>query len=310
MSSLQESDYELQAERAADLERQRRLAAMLAETAGLMERIQSLLNQTAAGLQTPFSQQVASASRWLRQVREQVQQGVGAESESELEPYAAAGRAHLTTLTVAFTQTASAMGRALAREIATLEELLIGNRELIERWQGKEMTSRWETRLADAGRRLRRQDFSRLADALQETRREIRQQAEQAEHREQLQQKRLYLLIALRQVCADLGFQEVGGPRYENPGRRDGRIRFEVDTLDRGHLVFLLSLDGIQSNSLLADRHCFDQFDQLSQSLAEQFGIRTNFRPVAEKSQRRQEWWEKEYSGKGALTESVGEKRE
>lgn len=42
MGTVLESDYKLQAERAAVLERQRRLAAMIEEVVGLMKRIQWL----------------------------------------------------------------------------------------------------------------------------------------------------------------------------------------------------------------------------------------------------------------------------
>lgn len=201
-------------------------------------------------------------------------------SASELEPYAAAGRAHLATLSVVFTPTLSPRGRMLAREVVRAEELLIGRRELIQRWHGKEVIASWEARLADASRRLGRGELSRLDDALQETLREIRQLADQAEQCEREQQKRLYLLTALRQTCAELGLREVGGAEYEEPHRRDGRILFEVDTWNGGHLVIYLALDRIRCDWTMADRRRLNLFGQLSKSLSEQFGIQTNFRPI------------------------------
>ena len=57
---------------------------------------------------------------------------------------------------------------------------------------------------------------------------------------------------------------------------------FAVDTINRGIIHFALSLDSIQSESAIADNHCFDEFDQLSRDLEEKFSIRTKFRPADE----------------------------
>jgi hypothetical protein len=279
MSGQKESDYRLEAERAEELRRQQRLAAVRSEIKGLADRIETLLGQASPGLQKTFLQQVDAARAWLRQVRDGERRTSRFSSETDLADRAAAGRARLNALSVALTETASQIGRSLAAELANAEGLLIGHRELLEGWYGKEQTDGWQTSLSDARRRLQRDEFEGLDQMLGDTQSAIRQQAEQAAQREDQYQRREYLLAALRQVCAEMGFREVAAPEPESPGVRDSRIRFEVDTLDRGRIVFHLALDSIQSDCPMLDRHCFEEFGRLSQSLMERFGVQTNFKP-------------------------------
>jgi hypothetical protein len=106
---------------------------------------------------------------------------------------------------------------------------------------------------------------------------EIAERGEQAERKEQQHQKRLYLLSALREVCKQLGFEEVQPPRYENDSDRSSRILYDVDTIDKGTIHFVISMDIVETESAMSSPQCFDEFDTLSHELLGKFGIQTCF---------------------------------
>ena len=76
----------------------------------------------------------------------------------------------------------------------------------------------------------------------------------------------------------DMGFKEISLPHYEEKENRGSRILFEVDTYNQGRISFTLTLDSISTFSKIADDHCFEEFGKLSEYLAEEFGVQTQFR--------------------------------
>ena len=154
----------------------------------------------------------------------------------------------------------------------------ISHSELFRLWFGAEQVQKWEDALQEAQRLLNEEHYPALEQLLEETAGEIDKKSKWAKEQEDKHQKRLYLLRALRQVCAEMKFQEESKPRYEREGDRSSSILLTVDTLDRGRLAFTLSLDEISSFSEIVDNHCFEEFGQLSEYLEEKFGVQTAFR--------------------------------
>lgn len=99
----------------------------------------------------------------------------------------------------------------------------------------------------------------------------------EAERRQELQEKRLYILRALRSVCAGLGFQEVNKPSYEG-GDVNTPVEQTFDTVNRGTITFKLYLNGrVESDSGISTDHCGEEFGNVSKMLADEFGIQTEF---------------------------------
>ncbi|HOF89698.1 MAG TPA: hypothetical protein PLZ36_16575, partial [Armatimonadota bacterium] len=119
--------------------------------------------------------------------------------------------------------------------------------------------------------------YGELEALLKALRAELTEKTAAADAREAQQQHRLYLLKALRQVCAEMGFEETAPPRYAREGDRGSDILLTVDTIARGQIAFTVALDGIRTDSGLTDRECPQDFQQISQFLDEEFGIETAF---------------------------------
>ena len=165
-----------------------------------------------------------------------------------------------------------------AKKIFEAQSLISRGDELIRLWFGsdeveqfKEMVSRIHEELQ--GDRL--EQVALLSDSLNS---DLVSKLQSAEANEAKHQRRLYVLKALRQVCAEMGFQEVNPPSSLPPGDRGSRIELKVDTFNRGEVSFYLSLDSIEANSCISQTHCFEEFSQLSNQLAEAFGVITQFK--------------------------------
>ena len=77
-----------------------------------------------------------------------------------------------------------------------------------------------------------------------------------------------------------MGFEEVG---YSIEGRgKSNRIIYTIDTFSQGKIKFSLSLDSIDADSGIVDNHCMSEFDKVSESLQNNFGIQTQFKRVSE----------------------------
>lgn len=92
--------------------------------------------------------------------------------------------------------------------------------------------------------------------------------------------KRNFVLESLKKVCTSMGFEEVG---YSIEGRgKSNRIIYTIDTFSQGKIKFSLSLDSIDADSGIVDNHCMSEFDKVSESLQNNFGIQTQFKRVSE----------------------------
>jgi len=126
-------------------------------------------------------------------------------------------------------------------------------------------------------------DFKKTEDALKDLTERLTALAQKADRSEELHQKRLYILKGLREVCASLGFEDVGKPRYEKDGDFNSVVLHTVDTLNEGRVTFKLHLDNrIESDSGISLDACGDEFKKLSDLLKETYGVETAFKRVSQ----------------------------
>ncbi|MFC1596924.1 hypothetical protein ACFL5Q_03155 [Planctomycetota bacterium] len=286
MSGRKESEYRLRREREEKLRVLQRIVGLRSEASGLQQRIVALLEDSSEGLRSTFADEVQGTQQWLDQVSVPEAEGMDMDSDRpaldalarQLEQIVQEGREFQGTLTVAFTQKADEMGRQFAGRLADVERLLIKRTALLSLWFGQSQVDESEASLDSARQMLSQERYASLQPALAEFESEVTSKSRFAKEREDKHQKRLYLLKAVRQVCAEMGFKEIDGPNYETEGERGSRIALNVDTVNQGQISFSLALDGISSVSEIGEDRCFDQFGKLSKHLDEEFGIHTKFR--------------------------------
>lgn len=320
MSGRKRSSYSLrrQHRRAEKQRRLQRLKAAHAEAERLRDRVASSLAQASEGLRATFADDVAQATEWLDGLDlprvDRLSMWTGATklgaAEADLNRAVARGRDVQTALTLCLNQKADEVGQQLAARLAEAQNLYAGLKAPLELWCAPAQVAQWDRGLEDAERLLVEEQYGELDPALSRLEAEIRENGSSAQQKEEKYQNREYLLKAVRQVCEDMGFDEVGEPQWEQPGERGSRIRLDVDTHDRGTITFVLSLDEITSCSEMWDDHCIEEFGQLSYKLEEHYGIANEFTmpngdPVP-KLIRKGEKREPDDSGKQAETQASG----
>ena len=104
-----------------------------------------------------------------------------------------------------------------------------------------------------------------------------------AMEKENLDQKRIYVIKSFRQVCKDLGFKEMDRPRLKETGNPYSPIVQTFDTLNRGTITFTVALEGkLESSSCISVNNCDEEFSKFSDILKSQFGIETSLKRVEE----------------------------
>lgn len=173
---------------------------------------------------------------------------------------------------------ASNLKDEIENDVSSIEVFFNGNKNLITSWLGREEVDKLENILEGLKIKVDKGYLRDIKGQIEELKKEIEDKANKARDLETKNQKRLYLLKALRQVCADMGFSEKMPPKYEKENDRSSRIILTVDTHNQGLITFYLTLDSISADSEIADNYCFEEFDKLSANLVEKFGIQTKFR--------------------------------
>lgn len=286
MSGHKCSQVRLQREREEELRLLQQVRGLHAEAVGLKERVEALLIGASPGLRATFPGETGRAERWLTQTPIPEVEGLGVgvgvaafkDTEGRLAPVVSEGRQIQEALSIAFTQKADEMGRRLAGRLAEVERLYLSHKGLLELWFDLEWIQSLKGRLIEAQRLLEMEAYAALEQMLSSIEETLATSSKHAAEQEEKHQRRLYLLKALQTVCAEMGFREIEPPVHE--GDRGSRIIYTVDTLDRGRIVFALSLEGVSSFSEAADTHCFEEFDTLSEFLEQEFGIHTEFQPA------------------------------
>ncbi len=119
---------------------------------------------------------------------------------------------------------------------------------------------------------------------------EINSLNEKISKNEELHQKRLFVIKALREVCATLGFKEKGPPQYLEANDIHSPVVQIFDTMNLGEIKFIVTLDGkLESDSGISTDKCGLEFNEISKFLKEEFGMETEFRTIEESEPLRKE---------------------
>lgn len=163
------------------------------------------------------------------------------------------------------------------------DSTLRANREAVDRWLPGErspFSGAIATGLREIAESVSREDSEHAAATgalAAQVARQVEELVARADELEAQQQRRMYTLKGLREVCARLGFEEVQAPNYEN-GQPGNPVVFTVDTRGRGRIAFRIGLDSrIETDSKMNPSCCEREFGRLAASLGEQFGIKAQF---------------------------------
>lgn len=108
---------------------------------------------------------------------------------------------------------------------------------------------------------------------------------QESNRREEMHQKRLYILKGLREVCSSLGFSEITEPTYKEKGDHNSPVMQSFDTTNEGQVTFTIHLDNhIESDSGIRVETCGNEFGNLSKILTEEYGVQTAFKRVGEEN--------------------------
>ena len=281
----------------AELDRQReqqlRLLSSMNETRRVLDwlaaRIREHLEKMPEGLKASFAGEVEDAASWLRAEEEQRREAYDMRTETSTLRSATSSASALlkrgheirNTLALDLARRSDAMAKALVSKLSGLEGTYYAHNELLVIWAEQGSSSEYQTLFDKAKHLLEKKHLSELSRQLEDIETALGSRIREAQDLEHRHQKRLYVLKALRQVCREMGFEEVE-PQYERGGKRN-RIVYEVDTLDQGSIKFFLSLDGIATDSGIAEDRCLDEFDKISRHLQDEFGVKTRFRREEER---------------------------
>lgn len=257
---------------------------------GIKHQIVEALQNTSRGVQEHFSQEVERAEQWIGRVDTMVtvSQPLSlssnlsdlSRSTRELEVVVNEGGALQDRLLEAFIKQAGQLREEGARVIFAVESLLSRGEPLIRSWFDAEEVECAQDVLHELHKDLQEDrlgEVSRKANSLLQ---DLDAKLQESEANESKHKRRLYVLKALRQVCAEMGFDEVNPPQSEIPGDRKSRIILTVDTINRGQVTFYLSLESIEADSCISQNHCFEEFAEVSKQLTDAFGILTKFKMI------------------------------
>lgn len=284
MSGIKYSNYQFAQATARRLELLRDLQNVKSQQDVLRNQISRLLKEAGDGLKKTFASDVTKAQKWIDQPQTEptpldygTDNALLTRSLKDKRAEVVEGNRILSTITTAFTDKADALSAKHSKTIVKLQSVFYGSKELFNTWNDQVFSSHCENTLTEFSKLLQAKNFPELDKKATSFSIELNKKAQDINTLEDQHQKRLYLLSALRKVCLDMGFRETGEPEYETPKMRSARIVYNVDTIDRGPISFYLALDGIQTESAIADNYCFEEFEKLSTQLEDKFGVQTQF---------------------------------
>lgn len=269
-------------------EQARELAAGLRTGEGRHQALSRMIESASEGLRRTFDDDVREVRGWLGEwrghharltalgpaspiddlrrgldlVKTTLQRGEGAESN----------------LRAALEKQAPELRRRGEQRIQAVAEALESATELLGLWEPADQLEAFRRQLRDLEARLVADKLLEIDQPATRLEAEIGERLSRAAGLEDRHRRRLYLLKALRQVCADMGFGEIESPRLENESDRGSRVRLGIDTYNQGIVTFFLSLDSVEADSCISESFCLDDFNKLSTRIAEQFGVQTSFR--------------------------------
>jgi len=152
-------------------------------------------------------------------------------------------------------------------------------KDLLIPWFDEEIQS-IEKKMRDIKEDLTQGKHEGVKKDLEEVRLYLEKKINEAKILEEKDQKRKYVFESLKKVCNSMGFDEVK-QTVEGKGT-SSRIVYTIDTYTQGKIRFYISLDNINADSGIVENHCLSEFDKVSTSLQENFGVKTEFKRVDE----------------------------
>lgn len=286
MSGYKYTRYWIEREREEKLRVISSINALQKELKALQRSVNEYLERVPEGLKSTFYTEAQAAQKWLDEVKgcsaglsPSLSQALDElrRVEARQKSLLARGRELRKRLVLVFTEQADELHKQLLCAYDEVEQLLRGNEELLSTWV-KPFFRQAVENVATARDLLHEKRLKDAERLLAKTQAEIQKAVESAKKQEELHQKRLYLLGSLRQVCKDLGFEEISKPKLEREDDPTSSILYVVETFAWGQIRFSITLDSVQAFSQLNSATCFEKFDLLSQSLKDGFGINTEFR--------------------------------
>ncbi len=284
MSGHKYSRFELTRDRLHKLDVLRQCGRLRGRREAVAERLASLLEHATGAALDEHAAQAGRARAWLAFEpttpdatlspacsRQELELAL-AERERALEE----GEPLLRALAAALGPARSEQAAALDERLDALEDRWAAGRDVVALWCAREAGSITE-RLTRARARMAADRLAEVARDLPALERLVAQVVERAEAHEARHQQRLYVLRSLRQVCADMGFVELGPPRQADPRDRASDVQIRLDTLDRGQIDFRLTLGEIHARAGLEAEECYEEFALLADHLADEFGVRAAF---------------------------------
>lgn len=273
----------------------RELAETQREVDSCAFAIQQLLNNTTSGIKETFEKETRDAEQWLRQYKNEREHIRGLNDSASTKQLRKAterlrellnkGKKKLEQAQHALVIQASELRAQAEHQVGEINALFTGSRELLSKWFNTYELIQLEKELNSIQASLQADRLLEIKEPYQAFLKKVQERLKEAEELEARHQRRLYLLKAIRQVCADMGFREVVTPYYEREGDRRSRIKLNIDT-HRGKITFFLSLERIEADSFIPETHCFDEFEKLSEQLKQQFGVHTKFQTADEEKPR------------------------
>jgi hypothetical protein len=286
MSGIKISNYNFVQETARLLGLVNALTYQELQLKGLKSRIEQLIASASPGLKNSFPDELGQAQKWLSKNKLEsptLSIGLGEQRLKDEHQGRQAevkrGEQAATSLYTVFNQKAGALGAKFTREMADLEARYYSRQELLRNWNTSQSIDAISVQLENLRRKLAEEDYREVEKVSARIKQDLEKRISESETLDSKHKNRLYLLRALRQVCQEMGFQELKAPVIENEGQPNSRIIYRVNTFDKGNITFFLTLDGIRSSSEIQQNLCFEEFDKLSDHLKEQFGIQTSFQP-------------------------------
>jgi hypothetical protein len=254
---------------------------------GVRNQIRNALAEATQGVKAFFATDAQEAERWLKSVDslESLRSGSWSSNRSKLtersnklQSLASQGFTLRNRVEEAFIHRAGELRAEGAKKIFEAESLISCGEELIRTWFGSGEVDNFRARVGQLREELEGDRLEQVAQLSKSLNSDLAAKLQSAEVNESKHQSRLYVLKALRQVAANMGFRELGKPKFSTPGDRNSCIVLKVDTINRGEVTFYLSLEAIEADSCISQTHCFEEFGRLSKQLAETFGVATEFK--------------------------------
>lgn len=284
MSGYKISQYALELARAQKLEAVSRIGDEKARLINIQKQVENLLEETSEGLLATFGKQVEEAEKWIERADSFINARVDEQGNLEylrntrdrFVQVRMTGEDIHYLLIESFTVHADKLKKKYLVEYNQLKSFFTSAKGFLERWVPNDKIL-IENHLQELKSAVDSSRFTGLGEEFVNIREKISTLLKKADELELQHKKRLYLLKSLRQVCQELGFEETQAPHFEDEKDKRKSILYEVDTVDQGKISFQLSLEGIRTYSEIMDGRCINEFDQISQYLEEEFGVKTQF---------------------------------